>query len=559
MASLGFVILGLAACGAPPHPPAPAAKPAAPSDSLNRIVDRYWDEHVPPGNPLSAQFLADSLSLERRYLTEVLAVPRAALDAQAGMTYDIFKRRLDLDVERLTYPAELMPVNPFDGEPQRFARTAIGLAQHPLRTAKDYENWQLRVEDNVRWTRQAIANMREGMRRGYTLPRLVAERTLPLLHAWGNDTPDNVFYGPARTLPETIREPERSRLSASLAGAVKDELLPAYRELHDFIQSEYLPRARVSIALSALPLGSAWYLSLVRHAAGNRTTPAEIHAIGVTEVERVRARLSALPASAPPASAPPPAPNELLSAYQELKTRTLAAMPTLFSDPPPVDFEIRAFAAVGEATPSLAYQRAAPETGTPAILYVNAGNATRPANVETAGFLLEAIPGRHYQWTIQEQRTDLPRFRRFGSEPAFAEGWALYAASLGEELGVYRDDEAKRGALLAQLKCAAALVVDTGIHAMNWTHGQAAGYLRAQLAAEEADADLMVDHFVALPGNALACKMGELKIQALRSRAIETLGPRFDIREFHSEILKDGAMPLDMLEAKMNLWMGARR
>jgi uncharacterized protein (DUF885 family) len=554
IASLGLAILGLAACGAPPHPPAPAAKPAAPNDSLNRLVDQYWDEHLPSGNALSAQFLADSLAVERRFLTEVLAVPRAVLDAQGGLTYDIFKRQRELDIEILTYPAELMPVNPFDGAPQRFARLAVDLTQHPLKTVKDYENWQLRIDDNVRWTRQAIANMREGMRRGYTSPRILAERMLPLFDAMGNDAPDNVFYGPGRMLPETIGEPERTRLSTNLAGAVKGRLLPAYRELHDFIQSEYLARARVSIALSALPLGSSWYSSLIRRTAGTRATPNEIHAVGLAEVERLRARLLAVPAGPPPA-----AQNELLNAYQELKVRTLAAMPTLFSAAPPSDFEIRVFVPVGEAAAALAYQRAAPETGTSAILYVNAGNGTRPANVETAGFLLEAIPGRHYQWALQQQRTDLPRFRRFGSEPAFAEGWALYAATLGEELGVFRDDEAKRGSLLAQLKCAAALVVDTGIHAKNWTRAQAAGYLRTQLSAEETEADSMADRFVASPGNALACKMGELKFQALRSRAIETLGPRFDIREFHSEILKDGAMPLDILEAKMNVWMGARR
>ena len=395
--------------------------------------------------------------------------------------------------------------------------------------------------------------MREGMRRGYTAPKVLMQRMLPLLHGFGNDTPDNVFYGPLRALPQTIGEPERTRISTSLGGAVKDRLLPAYRELHDFIQSEYLARARVSIALSALPLGPSWYLSLVRRAAGPQATASDIHAIGVAEVERLRARLLSLPAGMAPA-----AQFELLDAYQELKTQTLAAMPSLFADAPPADFEVRAFVPVGEEAPPLAYQRAAPESGSPAILYVNTAGATRPAT-ETAGFLLEAIPGRHYQSALQQQRIDLPKFRRFGSEPAFDDGWALYAASLGEELGIYRDDDAKRGALLAQLKCAAALVVDTGIHAQSWTHAQAAAYLRTQLSADEAAADLMADRIVASPGNALACKMGELKIRAMRSRAVEMLGPSFDIREFHSEILKDGAMPLDILEAKMNLWMGARR
>jgi uncharacterized protein (DUF885 family) len=556
LVALGLAFSGLAACGAAPAPaPAQATNSAAPHDNLRQIVDRYWDEHVVPGNPLSPQFMADSLGLQRRFLAEVLAIPRARLDADAGLTYDIFKRQRELDIEGFTYPTELLPVNPFDGMPQQIARAAADTGQHPLESARDYENWLLRIDDYVEWTRQAIANMREGMRRGYTSPRVLMERVLPMLQGFGEDTSANVFYVPLRTMPEIIKEPERTRLTLSVTGAVKNKLLPAYRELHDFIQSEYLPRARVSVALSALPLGPSWYAARVRRATGTQLTPNEIHSIGTAEVERIRARMLALPAGAPPL---PKA--EMLNAYQELKVQVLAAMPTLFSAVPRADFEIRSFGRLGEATTLLAYQPAAPDDGTPAILYVNTEpSAARPADAAIAGFLQEAIPGRHYQSALQQERMDLPKFRRFGSEPSFVDGWALYAASLGEELGLCRDDQAKRGALLGQLKCAVALVVDTGIHAKAWTRAQAADYLRAQLGVDPADANLMTDRFVALPGDALACKMGELKIQALLAQAQKTLGARFDIREFHSEILKDGAMPPDILEAKMQRWMEARR
>lgn len=553
--SLGLAFLGLAACGAAPAPtPSQSSGPAAPHDNLSRIVDRYWDEQVPAGNPASPQFMADSLAVERRYLAEVLAVPRPRLDADARLTYDIFKSQRELDIEGFTYPTELLPVNPFDGVPQQFARAAADTVRHPLKAAEDYEKWRLQIDDYVRWTRQAIANMREGVRRGYTSPQVLMARMLPLLHGFGNDTAANVFYGPLRAMPQTIKEPERTRLEASLTGAVKEKLLPAYRELHDFIQSEYMPRARRSVALSALPLGPSWYAYRVKRATSTRLTPNEIHSIGMAEVERIRARMLSLPAGAPLAGAAEP-----LNAYQELKVRTLAAMPALFSAVPRADFEIRAFAPMSDATTLLVYQGAAADGGTPAILYVNtAASAGRPANAEIASFLREAIPGRHYQSAIQQERADLPKFRRFGSEPAFVDGWALYAASLGEELGLYRDDEAKRAALSGQLNCAVALVVDTGLHAKGWTRAQAADYLRVQLAIDDADAALMTDRFVALPGDALACKMGELKIQALRSRAQQVLGARFDVRDFHSQILKDGAMPLDILEAKMQLWMQAR-
>jgi uncharacterized protein (DUF885 family) len=518
------------------------------------------------GIPLSAQFMADSLAVEQRFLADVLAVPRAQLDPQSTLTYDIFRRRRELDIEGFIYPSELLPVNPFDAVPLQFARAAAG--SRSLTTAKDYDNWLSRIDGYIGWTHQAIANMREGMRRGYTSPRVLMERMLPLLQALGEDTSGNVFYVPLRTMPEAIKDPERSQLTAKLDSAIKDRLLPAYRELHDFIQNEYMPRARVSVALSALPLGTSWYAYRIKRATGGQLTPNEIHTLGSAEVERIRAQMQPLSAPAPPAATATATATatgantgagagELLSAYQDLKQRTLAAVPRLFSALPQGDVEIRASGPLQDAATRLVYQEADSGSASPAILFVN--TAPGAGGVNVASFLQEAIPGRHLQSALQQERADLPKFRRFGGEPGFEEGWALYAASLGGELGLYPDDEAKRAGLSAQLKCAVALVVDTGLHAKGWTYQQAIDYLRAQFPIDDAQAKLWADRFVALPGDALACMMGELKIQALRSRASQVLGTGFDIREFHAEILKDGAMPPDILEVKMKLWMEAPR
>lgn len=526
----GLTFLGLVACGPAPMPASPpnAADSAPPHESLNRIVDRYWDEHASLANPLSEQFMADSLAVEQRFLAQTLALPHAPLDADSKLTYDIFRRQRELAIEGFTYPEELLPVNPFAGMPQQLAHMAEDAREHPLQSAKDYENWLVRIDDYAGWTRQAIANMREGMRRGYTSPQVLMQRMLPLLQGLGEDTSANVFYGPLRHLPDSIQEPDRTRLTDSLNRAIRDKLLPAYRQLHDFIQNEYLPRARSSVALSVLPLGSAWYAFRVRRATDSPLTPKEIHALGVTEVERIRARLQAFPAAAasPAGAGAGTGAGVTSNLYSEWKIQTLAAMPTLFSDIPQADLE---GAPPGEA----------------------------PAGATIAHFLRDEIPGRHYQTLLQQARADLPKFRRFGAEPAFVDGWALYAESLGEELGLYRDDEAKRNALVDQLTCAAATVVDTGLQTEGWTRAQAVDYLRTQLAAGEADAALLVDRYVAMPGDALACMMGELKMRALRARAQQAQGARFDIREFHSAILKDGAMPLDILEAKMTQWMQA--
>lgn len=520
----------LAACGAPPAPvPSAPASAAIPRDSLARIVDRYWDERVTSGNPLSAQFLADSLAVQRRYLAELLAVPRGHLDAQSKLTYDIFRRQRELGIEGFTYPNELLPVDPFDAMPQQFARLATDPDPHAFATAADYESWLRRIDDYVAWTHQAIANMREGLRRGYSSPRVLVERSVTLLQGLGTDTPANVFYTPLRALPKTIQEPERSRLDLELTQAIKNRLLPAYRELHDFLQRDYLPRARTTVALAALPLGPSWYAYRVKRATDSALNPGEIHAIGVAEVERLRARLQALAQAAPPeVTAPELAPPQV-TPPQELESRTLAAMPALFSNVPQAGAQI------------------------------GAAGAARTPGLDMAAFLQEVLPGRRYQSALQQARADLPKFRRFGSDVAFVDGWALYAASLGEELGLYPDERDKRAALMAQLRCAAALVVDTGLHAQEWSREQAVDYVHAQLGVEDSQARWMTDRMIALPGDALACKIGELNIQALRSRAQQALGARFDSREFHAAILEDGAMPLDILDAKVQLWIEARR
>jgi uncharacterized protein (DUF885 family) len=233
-------------------------------------------------------------------------------------------------------------------------------------------------------------------------------------------------------------------------------------------------------------------------------------------------------------------------------------LPTAFSALPSADVDIRAVDLLYPAANSLVYQPAEPQSGTPAILYVNSIPGAPSGAVKVASFLQEAIPGRHFAAALAQERSDLPKFRRFGAEPAFVDGWALYAASLGEELGLYRDADATRSFIAGQLQCAAALVVDTGVHAENWTRAQAVDYIRSKLALDEADAGWMTDRVVALPGDGLACKIGELRIQSLRNRAMQVLGARFDIREFHAQILSDGAVPLDMLETKIKLWMEAR-
>jgi uncharacterized protein (DUF885 family) len=541
----GIALFALAGCGAPSAPaPAPAAKAPPPTGQLNRIVERYWDERIPIENVISPQLLADSLNIERRYLTELLGVSRDSLDAPSRLTYDIFRRRREMTIESLTFPNELLPIDPFGGMTQQLAAQASDLAQHPAADVHEYDNWLKRLDDYVAWTQQAIVNMREGMRRGYTSPRSVVERMLPILERLSLDDSANVFYAPLRTLPQDIKDAERVRVTRDLTRAISERVLPANRALHDFLQKEYLPRARTGIALSELPLGREWYAFLVKKATSAALSADQISLMGAAEV----ARLGTLP----PHEAPPVVAGGLPDAYKQLETQVRAALPSEFSEIPNSDLEIQSAGRLPQPAASLYYWRGGP-TGAPrAILYVDTGKGAKALSV--AGFLQLGLPGEHFQVSLQQQRIDLPRFRRFGAEAAFTEGWGLYAASLGESLGLYADESAKLDAAAAEMRCAVGLVVDPGLHAKGWTRGQALDYLRTHLGVDDLDAHSLIDGYATNPAAALACA-GAMKFRALRAQAQQRFGGRFELRDFHSEILQGGAMPLDILEAKMKGWM----
>jgi uncharacterized protein (DUF885 family) len=583
---LGLATLTLIGCGAPPPPR--SADTGAQVEQLGQVVERYWDENAAltpwsswggadlqfgeaPAQNIAPQSLADSLAIERRYLAAVLAVPRSALDADSTLTYEVFRRERALAIEGFTYPLELLPVNPYGGMPLQFALMAPAAERLALSSAKDTEVWRAFALSFVRWTDQAIVNMRDGMRRGYTLPRVLVEKTLPQLAALGEDTPANVFYQAMRVNPGTASDAARTRSSAAITTVLKDKILPSYRALHDFLQHEYLPRSRNSVGLAALPLGEAWYAYLAKRTTGGTLTPAQLHTLGLAEVERLHQRVQALLAETafsgnaqdffertrgdPRYSYKTAA--ELLRVYQDLKTQVAAAAPALFSTFPRAEFAISSVEAYREAAaPALSYRPRAPNGMIAAVLYVNTSDLeTRPAALVASKFLREAVPGHHYQLGLQRERADLPRFRRFGGAPAFIEGWGLYAATLGEELGLYRDSQEKFGSLAAQMNCAAGLVIDTGLHAQGWTREQALEYLHAQMPIDDHDAAETVDRDLALPAEALACSAGFLKIQGLRTLAQQTLGTRFDLRAFHTEVIKDGALPLDLLESKIKSWM----
>ena len=606
--SVPFVVLVagvvLAACGqtgtdtgspqAQPQVPGEASARArsAQAQKLERIVEEYYDRYLELnplqataegdhryddrlGNDLSESWLADSLWYEQEALERLGHVNVAELDDEDLVTYEAFRYGRRIAIEGFRYPGELLPVHQFSSMPVTFAMLGSGEGIHPFQSVQDYDNFLSRMDDFVAWVDQAIANMREGIEKGIVQPRVLIERTLPQLTALLTDDPkQSLFWRPILSFPASLGVSDRKRLIGTFEQKLSEQVFPAYRRLHDFLQDEYLPQARDSVGLSELSNGGSWYAYLVRLHTSTTMTPDEIHELGLAEVARIRTEMERVKteigfkgelqaffdALRRDSELHYTDAGDLLAGYREIGRRVERSLPLLFAVNPRAGFEIRpveAFRAKSEAAAS--YQPASADGSRLGIFYVNTYDlASRPKYSMEALYLHEAVPGHHFQGSLAQEMTALPRFRRFGWDTAYGEGWALYAESLGSDLGLYRDPYSRFGALMTEMWRAVRLVVDTGLHAKGWSREQSIEYMRANTALGEADVVAEVERYIAWPGQALAYKIGELKIRALRDRAQQTLGPRFDVREFHSQVLLDGSLPLAVLEAKIDRWIAAK-
>ncbi len=563
------------------------------SERLGALVEAYFDDYLEL-NPVRATLVGDprfndrlandigaehreqSLALERRYLESVREIDAGALQGQDQLTYEVFARGREEAIEGHRHPLHLGPVSQFSFYPSFFALLGSGAGAQPFHTVEDYDNWLARTEGIVAWMDQAIENMREGMQRGIVQPRVLMERALPQVAGQITDDPrQSVFYRPIESFPEAVPPAERERLEQAYLEMIDARLVPAYRRLHDFIRDEYLPAARDTVGLSALPGGREVYDFLVRLFTTSGIPAEAIHELGLAEVARIRAEMEAV-MEAVEFEGPLAEffdfvrtddrfyfdqPRELLDGYLELKKVIDSRLPRLFLDFPKADYEVREVEAFrAQSAAGASYQRPSPDGSRPGIFYINTYNlrAQPRFGMETLS-LHEAAPGHHFQIAIAQEIEALPRFRRFGTYVAYVEGWALYAESLGKELGLFTDPYSWYGRLNDEMLRAMRLVVDTGLHIKGWTRGQAIEYMLANSSMAETDVVAEVERYIAIPGQALGYKIGELKIAELRARAEERLGEHFDIKAFHSEMLRGGALPLSVLEGTTERWIESQR
>jgi uncharacterized protein (DUF885 family) len=592
--------LALSACGTSEPPattatPAPVVKadPAAVAAELTKLYGDFWEASLVL-NPIQATFVGDPRyndrlpnflgaesrkeqhDFDQQWLDKVSAIDPSVLDGQARLSYDIFVRERKLSLEGERFPGWMQPVNQFGNFSQFFAQLGSGTSAQPFVTVKDYDNWASRVAAAPAIFDTAIANMREGIAAGVVQPKVLMTKVLPQLEALIKDKPeDTLFWGPIKSLPKDFSDADKTRITDAYRKMIAEQIVPAYQRLHAFIKDEYIPACRDTVSLSALPDGEAWYAYNAKSMTTTDLTPAAIHDIGLAEVARIHGEMKAVMEQVgfkgelkdffkhvtTSKEFKFKSEQDLLDSYNALRVRTEAGVPALFSLTPKAGFEIRPVEPFRAASSAGGSYQGPSEDGTrPGIFYVNTYDLPSRTTWDMESlFLHEAIPGHHFQIALQQELTGLPMFRRFGGETAFAEGWGLYAESLGKELGVYTDPYQYFGRLQAELWRAIRLVVDTGLHSKGWTREQVIAYMLDNSAASETESVSEAERYIAIPGQALAYKIGELKIKELRARAEQALGDKFDIKAFHAEVLQDGSVPLAVLETKIDRWIAAQK
>jgi uncharacterized protein (DUF885 family) len=529
--------------------------------TASELGQREFDRVL--ANDIGADYLRGLEEICTRYREDLRHVDAATLLPKERLTYDVFAYRLDRCVEGFAYPWQLLPVNQVGSSwPSRFPIMGAGKGVHPFKTVRNYEDFLGRVDGFVVWMDTAIVNMRTGQERGITLPRDLALRVVPQLDAQIVDDPRaSLFYEPIKNFPPSFDEASRRMLEERYRKAIQEQIIPAYRRMRAFMQDEYLPRCRTSYGFADLPGGRAWYHHAVRWSTTTDLTPDQVYDLGLAEMTRIRAEIAALRAEIDASREPElqryGSVDQLLAGYADFRVSVEAALPKLFGRFPRSGFEIRAIEIFRERSMPSSYEAPSPDGSRVGVFYLNASEAraSRSASVSRSLFLHEAVPGHHFQMALQRENASLPDFRRFGWYTAFGEGWALYAESLGGELGVYPNRRDRLDMLYAEQFRAARLVVDVGLHDKGWTKQRAIDYL----GGSRENAEREVERYMAWPGQALGYKIGQLRIRGLRTRAQAALGPAFDVRAFHDELLGDGALPLSILEAKMDRWIDAQK
>ena len=548
-----------------------------PISALFRGDFRYADRL---GDYMSDAYYAAEREAAEQDLAALRAIGRDRLNTTDRLAYDVFEyqRREDLadvqpDMLALT---AVRPLNHFSGFHTFYPVLASGRSAAPFRNVQDYNNNVSRHRQYAVLIDRAIGRFRQGLASGVVETKLTIRNVIDQLDTQLRDAPEaSPFFGPAQNFPEGVPEADRARLRAELLAVLRDQIFPAYRRLRAFLNDEYLPRAREGVGLSSMQGGARLYARLIEKNTTLPMTADEVHNLGLREVARIRGEMDAIRRRTRFSGTlaqffefirtdrrfEPASRTALRDGYYAIGRRVDARIRQLFSTIPRSRLEIREVEAFRERTEAGgSYQDGTPDGARPGIFYYNAYDlpSRRTSGMETL-YLHEGSPGHHFQIMLASENEQLPAFMRFGGNTAFVEGWALYAETLWDELGMETDPYQRFGGLNDEMLRAMRLVVDSGIHAKNWTRDQAIQYMLDNSGMSRTEVVAEVERYIAIPGQALAYKVGQLTILRLRAEAERALGRRFDIRDFHAQVLMTGSLPMPVLERKIRDWIAARR
>jgi uncharacterized protein (DUF885 family) len=600
--SLVLTLLAATALSAPPAFAAPAPRPAATAqltegEKLKRLFAAS-DEAQLRRNPIQALFRGDMRYapefgdyITDRYaaaekaaaeadLASLAKIDRTKLNADDRISYDVFKWQTELNLKG--YRPDLLkvqlerPIDHFAGFQVFVPDLSSGEGAAPFKTVADYENNLKRLDGYIVYLDRAIGRMKQGLADGVVNPKLVMKNVVDQLDGIvGQGVEGSTFYKPVTKFPAGISAADQVRLKAEYAAFIRDKLNPTHARLRDFIRDQYLPRARDAVGLGQMPGGAALYRYLVESNTTTDMTPEAIHQLGLREVDRIHGEMEKVKIAVgfkgdlhqfadflrtDPRFKPATA-QAMRDAFLDIDRRVGLVVGRDFAVIPKTPLEIRPDPPYREKTSAGGeYQQGTPDGSRPGVFYYNSYDlpSRYTWGYETL-FLHEGRPGHHFQISLAQENTSLPAFQRFGGNTAYVEGWALYSESLGYELGFFTDPYQNYGHLNDEILRAMRLVVDTGIHSKGWSRDQAIQYMLDNSAMSKTDAVAEVERYIAIPGQALAYKVGQLTIRRLRTRAEQALGPKFDIRDFHAQVLMSGALPMAVLERKVNDWIAAKK
>ncbi|MBC6111763.1 DUF885 domain-containing protein [Pedobacter fastidiosus] len=531
--------------------------------------ERYNDQLANDG---SQAFIKEYRNFNQQYLDSLGNYDRESLDANDKLSFDYLKDQLSMNIEGLKYHSEYLPFNQMFALPLTIGQLGSGTGAQPFKTVKNYEDWLKRVSAFSIWADTAIANFKKGASSGIVLPKALVVKMIPQMQSMVVASPEeSLFYGPIKLLPASFSSVDKQKLTEEYRNVITTVIIPTYKKLGDYLQNEYLPKARTTSGYSAMPGGLEWYTYLVKQQTTTNKTPEEVYQTGLKEVARIKGEMDSIKnlvgfkgdlkaffeyMKTDKKFMPYKNPKEILDAFENIHQRMKPNLKKMFDHEPKTPFEIRQTEAFRAASASAEYNQGSADGKRPGIFYVPILDATKfntTSGMESL-FLHEAIPGHHYQISLTQENTRLPNFRRFGGHNAYVEGWALYCESLGKELGLYQDPYQHMGALGDEMHRAIRLVVDVAIHTKNMSREEAIKYMMDNEAISTEGATAEIERYMGIPAQALGYKTGAMKIRELRTKYEKELGAKFKLAAFHTEVLKDGSLPLSVFEAKMDVW-----